>query len=298
LANNFQSFISKFEQTNFDFQMAVTTTDAWIAPYHGSAFLNGVSGTNKDVFRDGTNATGHTGIKIITPNTPNLEQTFITNAVQGINGFYDERGLQSMEQALINTTNRASFPRQGSILAVILLTDENDYSHPGTEWLQEQGPADSIASLTSVQHYHDFLSQLSGSTGTNKRYIFNTIGIVDEACRNQLNQGQTWQGRQIVTRYMALSDMSGGVKGSICNDFSGILSGISDAILELSTRFVLNRKPLLSSVVVKVNGAVIPQDNANGWSYDEANNAINFHGSAIPARGVSISITFDPLGSK
>jgi hypothetical protein len=50
--------------------------------------------------------------------------------------------------------------------------------------------------------------------------------------------------------------------------------------------------------VVYVNGVVIPQNATNGWSYYPSNNSIRFHGTAIPAQGSSISVTFDPLTIK
>lgn len=281
LANNVQSFIGKFQQTNFDFQMAVTTTDAWLSK--NQADPNDIHTLAR--FRDGTDATSHTGVTVIKPDTPNLEATFITNVLQGVNGTGfpgagDERGMESLQAALDYADNaNEPFPRQNSLLAVIVLSDEED------------GSAD------TDQDYFDYLYNLSNSTQDNLNFMFNTIAILDQTCLDELTT-PTFLGRQIGQRYINLSDMSGGYKGSLCDPFDDVMSGIADLITEKSTAFKLNRQPAIDTIEVKIDGVVIPMDPVNGWTYDPATMLITFHGSSIPGPGASVSITFDPEGLK
>ena len=287
LANNFQSFISKFQASEFDYQMAVTSTGAWRDIFDNdpsiSRFSNGTPGN-------------YTGVHVVTPDTPNLEETFIKNVRLGITGNADERGLQSLIATLDNDLNKADgFPRADALLAIIVLTDEDDFSHDGTDNLQNWQPdpyQNPVIHDTSV--YYDYLMQYTNSTEEKRNFIVNTIGILDEDCRQQIEAG--WGGRKIVRRYIEISDRTDGYKGSICDDFSDVMSGITDRILEFTTRFLLNRIPEISTIVVKIDGIEIPKDSTNGWSYDADANAITFHGDAIPGQNSIVQVNFDPAG--
>ena len=289
VAANFQSFINKFQSTNFDYQIAVTTTGAWRAPIDNDSSLSR--------FRDGLDETSHTGITVIKPDTPDLEQTFITNIKQGTSGNADERGWQSIAAALTNQDNlNEPFPRQDAILAVIVLTDEDDFSHDGTENVQNIPDPYNNPDLHDPMLYYDFLYDLTKSTASKRNFMVNTIGILDEDCKAEVETG--WGGRKIAERYLGVTEASGGYKGSICDDFSDVMSGISDAILQYTTRFILDREPAVDSIVVKVDGVVIPMDSTNGWSYDAEAIAISFNGTAIPGKDAVVSVTFDPAGIK
>jgi hypothetical protein len=72
------------------------------------------------------------------------------------------------------------------------------------------------------------------------------------------------------------------------------LNSIQEKVLELNTQFYLTRTPLVSSIVVTVNGATVSQDATNGWTYNSTANSIVFHGTAIPAANASIAVNFDP----
>lgn len=287
VAANFQSFIQKFQQTNFDYQMAVTTTEAWRAPVDNDPTLSR--------YRDG-NDTVQTGVRIIKPDTPNLQSVFIENIQQGTAGSGDERGWQSMKQALEDPANQADgFPRPDALLAVIILTDEDDFSHDGNNNLQVVGDYNDPA-LHDPMDYFNFLSTLTNSTPDNLNFQVNTIGIFDDACRQQLNT--TFTGRRIAQRYIGVTDATGGYKGSLCDDFSDVLAGISDSIIERSTAFKLPREPNIETIVVKVDGVVIPMDPVNGWTYEPSTMLIVFNGTSIPGSEQIVSITYDPVGLK
>src|SRR5262249_40734277 len=100
---NFNSFINNFVSKNFDFHLAVTTSDAYLA---GSFWNNNPALAQ---FRDGVGST-HTGVFDILPSTPNLINVFVTNATQGSNGSGDERVFSSLKAAL-NSNLNAGFLR-------------------------------------------------------------------------------------------------------------------------------------------------------------------------------------------
>jgi len=135
LAENFSSFIDDFQKKKFDYRMAVVSTDAWV-DYQGTMHEDheksrGLSRFNDGIRdEDGKNIIGRTGVFVMSPDTPNLDQVFANNIRVGVVGNSDERGLQSLVGALENKENQADgFPRPGAKLAVIFLSDEDDFSH-------------------------------------------------------------------------------------------------------------------------------------------------------------------------
>jgi hypothetical protein len=92
-----------------------------------------------------------------------------------------------------------------------------------------------------------------------------------------------------------LAQATNGALGSICDaNFAATLQAIQTSILELSTRFILDQIPVVSSIVVQVNGSLVANSAVNGWTYDSAANAIVFHGTAIPSASAAINVSFIP----
>ena len=303
VANNFQSFINKFQSSQFDFQMAVVSTDAWVDhigatdPVHNKSI--GRSRFNDRIYdAEGKIVLGNSGTFVLDTNTPNLDQTFVEAVRVGVVGNSDERGLQSLVGALENTANKADgFPRADALLAVIVLTDEEDYSHDGQDFLPDGSDIYANPALHPVSDYYDYLMDYTNSTQENQKFIFNAISIFDDACLAELNTGD-FQGRVKGLRYQELAVMTGGYQGSLCDDFSDVMSGITDRILEFTTRFPLNREPIVDTIRVYVNEAEVAQDVTNGWTYDSVSNSIVFHGTAIPPQSALVLINFDPTGLK
>jgi hypothetical protein len=292
LAANFQRFISTFDTKGFDYRLAVTTTDAYLELFG--------AGAAQSVFRDGTDNTSHTGVFVVTPQTPNLSQTFLTNVQQGTFGSGDERAFQSFKQALSNPAN-LPFPRPDAFLSVIMLSDEDDFSHatPISFDNQYSNPA-----LYTVDSYVAFLDSLTGATSVTRsmKYNVNSISILDEACRTTLSNA--FPGRKIGTRYIDLSQKTNGVQESLCGDFGTAMSDISSKIIELVTQFFLTRVPNANSLSVTVGGVAVPELTSsspqpwNGFIYHADTNSITFHGNAVPGPGAAIAVSFDPTSIK
>lgn len=289
LANNFPSFIQNFISKGYDFQMGVVSSDAYLAlplytPYYNTSptpsYYGGRPQEEIGWLRDGT-WTQPSGFRILTPTTPNLHQVFMQNAMQGTNGRGDERSFQSMSTALDSTGN-AGFLRPGAFLAVVLVTDEDDFSHDGTAQYERYDRP-----LHTIDSYVSFLDSKTLSTPTNRRHSVSSISVNDQACLDSIYNGA----QKIGLRVGQLADATGGVKGNLCGNFATELELISNRIVSLSTQFYLNGNPIPSSIKVFVNGALVP---AAGWSYNATSNSIMFQAGYTPPQDSTIQVTFDP----
>lgn len=293
LASNFQSFISRFQQYNYDFHMAVVTTDGWEIEF----YPNDSQVANKPKFRDGAGSDplNHSGVFVMDKNTPNLSNVFSKNIRVGTNGSGDERAFESLKRSLTLQHNiDLGFRRPDAFLAVIIVSDEEDFSHNGTGFNETY----TNSGLRSVQSYVDFLDNYTGGIDQGRNYSVSTISALDAACRDQLRLNDPFPAQKIGLRYMELADKTSGVKGSLCGNFGDTLTLISDSIIQLSTVFKLSREPIPESIVVTVDGAVVPNNASNGWTYNAADMTIQFNGSAVPGANASVKISFDPAGIK
>ncbi len=307
IITNFNSFIQRFQTLNYDFNMAFISTDAYMDltdtqsgnPYRTTY----CAGYNKkcSVFRDGPAKVStpalHSGTPIITKLTAGISQVFNLNAAQGTQGYGDERPFLSIKVALDNPAN-TGFRRPDAYLAVIIVSDEDDYSQsvmtPALETLPGNGYL-TDSHIHSVDSYVQYLSDYTQSTATVKNFSVSAITIMDQTCLDFLN---TTFARRLGSRLMQIADKTGGTKASLCGNFGESLQLISDKVLTLTSSFKLDREPLKETLKVAVNGVSVSENELNGWTYDPAAVTVNFHGSSIPAADASISITFDPVTVK
>lgn len=307
LATEFPVFISQFLSKGFDFKLAVSTSDAYLAnslwapnyaAWQGTYFENRPQ-AEKAWFRDGI-PSARNGLPILFPNTLDIHQHFMENVRQGTSGRGDERSLQSMRTALESSGN-AGFRRNGSFLAVVILTDEDDFSHDGTAFYERYD----APGLHPVSDYVTFLEGFTNTSGATKLFTVNTIAVPYDAadasvasnCITQL--GNT--GQRAGRRVSELATATNGVKGSICGNFAEELDKISKSIITLATQFYLKGNPIPSTIKVKVNGATVPNAATNplsdgGWTYNAAANSVMFVGSEsyTPPQGSMIEVSFDP----
>ncbi|MEQ1876639.1 MAG: hypothetical protein ABL958_08330 [Bdellovibrionia bacterium] len=283
VAANFTAFMTQFVTKGYDYQIAVTASDAWRAPF--------IPNPTFAKFRDGAGST-HSGVFVITPQTLNPINVFNINIKQGIAGSGDERAFSSFKESL-NSSLNAGFLRSDSFLAVIIISDEDDFSHDGGNYINRDY---SYPGLHPISHYTNYLDALTGTSGDTRRYSVSAMAVLDNAC---LTNPATHPGAIIGLRYQQLVAATDGVQGSLCStNFADELDKIQQKIAELSTQFLLNRVPIVETIQVKVNGILVPNNGTNGWSYISSANAIRFHGSAIPPQGAQIQVDFDPVTIK
>jgi hypothetical protein len=283
--------MTNFTSKGYDFHLAVTTTEAYLA---AANFHNDPSLTP---FRDGVGTTT-TGVFDILPTTLNLIPTFVTNASLGTTGSGDERAFSSFQAALNDPTN-AGFLRPSSFMAMIILSDEDDFSSTSRveySWTNLGGVPDhdyTYANLDPVDNYISYLDGLTNTTGALRRYSVSAIAVLDADCMaaHVAESPATVIGQ----RYMTMATATNGIVGSVCDtSYAASLTAIQAQIISLGTQFFLNGSPIPSTIVVDVDGVVVPPDPTNGWTYNSAANSIVFHGVAVPLAGATISVNFDP----
>lgn len=323
LTNNFSGFISRFQSLSFDFKMGFTGTDAYKSKYStntvGSAGYDAGLPTPTDLIRlrdgrlvgryveSGTGnlinvAATHSGSSILdnTMSASSITSNFVTNASQYFHGSGDERAFESMKDVLSSSEN-TGFNRSGAYFAVIVISDEDDFSSKSSKYLSTQTDASgnpgvqddyNSPSLQPLSIYKDYLDTLVGAGS----YSVNVIAALDSACVTALQSGDGITGRKVGTRYMQMADLTGGEKVSLCDpNFANALKLISDKILEVASEYTLEREPVLGTIAVSNNGVTVPESSTNGWSYDSATKKVSFHGTALPSSGDNVVISFDPV---
>ncbi len=310
--------MTNFQSKNLNFKLAVTTTEAYLA---GPNFANsGTYSKFKDgatlynVNPDGTYGTvsysKYSGIYVIVPTVLNLIQNFTTNAYQGDQGSGDERAFKSIQRTLDDSQN-AGFHRSDAYLAIVILSDEDDFSGDNRiegSWIgQMPGETNaqyaaryvpdhsySAPTLDTVDSYVSYLDTITNSTASDRHYNVSSIAVLDNTCLTS-HKAAGSPDSIIGQRYIDLANKTKGSLGSLCDtNFSATLTNIQEKILELSSQFRLTRTPRVETISVVVDNVKVSQDANNGWTYDSTANSIVFHGSAIPSEGASISINFDP----
>lgn len=302
LADNFQSFISRFAQLGLDFRMGVITTDAYLAYHYKNNARSQLKDRGRVNTQNGLNCNyevdANTGVRIMDNTTPNLSQVFMTNIKQGVCGNGDERAFSSFEHALSNPLN-ADFRRPGAFLSIIIVSDEDDFSH--YDWKNGTSSYvfdENYNNQFPISRFTDFLNTLTGTAAGSviRDSSVSVISVLDNACANKLNTDGF--DRKIGKRYMQLADATGGTKGSLCGDFGSTLQLISGQVIELSSTYKLDREPIVESIVITVNGDVVPQNATSGWTYEASSWTIKFHGTGIPPAGANVRIFFDPKNVK
>lgn len=287
LANSFSHFIELFTEKGFDYRIAVTTTDTWRAKY--------ITDQSIAKFRSGGPVNGQSGVYLITPQTQNINATFLQNIMQGTNGNGDERAFESMERTLAHTLNdEFNFPRPDAFMSVIIVSDEEDYSNNTASVHEDYN----FAGLYPVDNYVNFLDTLVGTTPASRssKYNVNSISIKDQACLTSIGGNA----QKIARRYTELVQKTNGISGSLCEDFGPTLAEISHKIVELATQFYLDRIPQEDTLQIFINGINVPKLASgdpqpwNGFLYHAETNSVTFHGSSVPPQGSQISVKFDP----
>lgn len=306
VVTNMNAFIQDFSTKQLDYRMAVTATDAYKVQFNGkhdcSTFRDGIRTTSSCTKVSGK---PYSGVFVMTPSTPNLLDVFMINVsltddVNNLGGSGDERAFQSIMRTF-EEPNNAGFLRPDAFLSIIIVSDEDDFSHD-TSTFTENYSDPSLYTISSVTSY---LDSLTGSNITNRRYNVHAMAVYDSACRTALGGGAV----KVNQRYSLLVDdinsaftvnEQKGKKTSLCGNFADDLKSIADSIQTLASEFKLQRIPKPETIVVIVDGVLIPNKDTNplldgGWFYDATKNSIFFTNKYVPAANANIKVTYDPV---
>ena len=264
LSQQMPTFIEALNKTGLDYQLGVTTMDMRSDGAAGRLISQASSPA------------------ILRSSTPQLVPLLMGRIRAGENGSPVERGLEAMLRALTLSAPEgpnAGFLRAEALLNVIFLTDEED---------QSDSSVDYIAELNAIK-------PPLANTGE-RSWIVHFLGVRpdDSRCRTA-----EWNFSSPGVRYIQLAEVSDGAADSICDgNFERALRNVRARLLEVQTEFKLGRKANEDTIVVRVNGRVVPKDRVNGWSYRDETRSIRFHGTAIPGANDRIQIVFDPAEIK
>ncbi len=275
LGQNFSAFLIHAAAAGVDYHIAVTTTGLERSSGGWAVCPGGAEGGENGRFFpvDGSSP------RVITPTTPAAESVFAHNTQVGV-CHWNEQGLEAMYRSLsdplvfnlddprtpLTNDGNANFLRNDAKLAIIAITDEEDFSPQ------------------PVSFYETFLLGLKG--GDASKVIFSAIaGPSDLAtCPKASSSGN---------RYIQLAQATGGVVESICTpNWAGSLEKLSESAFGPNRTFTLSEKPSdPSRIVVKVDGVQV----TTGWTYDAGTNSVIFDLNAAPAPGATVEITY-PVG--
>jgi hypothetical protein len=254
LANAFDTFIQAFIGLQIDARIALTTTD--MDRSDGGEFVG----------------------PWFTTSDPQAQQKFTQQATQGFLGSGNERGLDASKAALsaplIQGPN-AGFLRNNANLAVVVVSDEDDYSGVGvnayTSWLNglKASPDD---------------TSFSGMVGPD-----GGGGPFAQPCA--LAGGGS---ASVAPRYHDVIRQSKGVWGDFCQfDIRPFLTFFSRRAVGLQFEFPLDFTPsAVGAIDVFVDGVSVSPNAFNGYTYDAATNTIVLNGTAVPDPGAFITVQY------
>ncbi len=283
LANGFNSFSSVFVNKGFDFNMAIITSD--------------MSGT-------GQNGEFQGAPSVISGTTLNFATVFQNNILVGQGGDSAAKELDAIEMALstnhLNGVN-TGFIRSDAHLAVIVLSDADDNdSNPGTttsvlSTLQTLKP-DKFDVVSRTYKKNFTVSAVAvNSMNDSDCFDLDHDGVQDFPDVAPADGIPDIQLYEVGDKFKTLVNATSGSFASICKaDFSDGLSSISQKIAEAITEIALARTPDSSTLRITFNGANVPNDATNGFTYSPTGNKIVFHGNYIPQDNTSIGIYYTP----
>ncbi len=274
LAQNFNNFIKYATTSQVDFQIGVTPTDAdddTMCPSCDTGDLCRVGGVTT------AGCTGGTGERVITPQTPNIEQAFGSLVALGTNGSGSETCVVPAVRALTapkitDPAKNGGFIRPDAVLAVVCVTDALEQAN---------------------QPMSFYLNQLLNIKGVQRPNMFsyNVIGPFTPFPPPCSVEGQD-DGRhnQLVTS-------TNGLREEICTpNWATALENIGKGAFGFRTTFFLNATPSAGDQVeVAIDGQSLPPLDARGsrvWRYDSAINAVIFEPLYVPEPGKTLSISY------
>ncbi|MHB8874822.1 MAG: vWA domain-containing protein [Myxococcaceae bacterium] len=306
LAKNFQAFIDLFTKGAVDYRLAVTTTDIFK-----------VQGQFKGSPR------------VLSPSTPSVATAFAANVRVGTGGSPYEAGLEAAQMAL-DRQNLTNLPKLAAIeqckqdcqkAAVPLTCMDGCPAKTPIDFLRP----DAYLYLIFVSDEEDESSQdvryfyrsFETAKGIGNDGTVTTAAIVGDVPTNGC-------GATPGARYHALSTLTGGEVGSICDaSFANTLHKLATNAVGLKRKFALVKKPNVQTIQVTVKYACNTPEEAlkpcaqvnkddcqgappegmgvactpvaglpDGWEYEPASQVIFFAGDSVPGLHSTVEIQY------
>ena len=244
LLDNASAFITGLNQAEIDFRLAAVSTDVTT---HPAGTLLG---------------------PVLTPEDPDLEETFTALLASTAPGSRDEHGIEAAVIAS-DPSLTPDFARPEADLELVFFSDEDDHGDRslGSTLAALQNPrADGVVRATAL------------------------VGDAPEGCASLIAAADPG------FRYLELQEATAGLRGSICSpDYDAMLLRAGLSALGLTDRFVFSQFPDTTSLEVFVGEEAVPHDAEPGWTYEIGDNTLRFDLDAIPDPGVTIYATYKPF---
>ncbi len=189
--------------------------------------------------------------------------------------------------------SNAGMMREGSTLIPILVTDEGDTSRRMT---QGDAEPDEYAKLYDRFEHRMTWAVIGPNTETCNGGGATTWGV----------QRLRWMVDDTNGRWFEIAEPDGSGDCQV-SDFAAAMEELGTLLNSLLKAFVLQSVPDVETIVVFVDGEPIVQavesadedsgqvSYTDGWTYLAAENAIEFHGSAVPDYNADVRIYYRPL---
>jgi len=247
LAASAAAIIDPIVAAGFDWHLGAVTTDM---------NAGGASGRLRDA-GEGTYLSGA---------TPDPHVAFASLVSAGISGSSQERGRDAVYAALEThgATHNAGFERDDSQLAVIVLSDENDYSFTITR--------------------NGIETWLMGLRPDPARVTFSSIVSENPVCPTGGTPGDD---------YVAVTNAVGGVWWSVCAvPYDPALAQMLDLlVVDLTVELSAIPDPLTIVVEVMPVGGDASVLDSTAWTFDPVGNAVTLAAYPGPA-GTAVAVTY------
>lgn len=292
-------FVAQLESADMDFHLGVITTDGDSTNTKTGVLLGSPPYLTSECRAEGKNA------------DCTYAEDFSARVEQGTGGSDQEKGLEvalaAVRRPLAETWN-AGFVRDGALLMVIVLTDENDCSDGGRLGPNATGEDcyTNYGDLTPVGDLVAGLRDAKEELGGGEVVMSGIIGPEKTSQCDFAVAGR---------RYDEAIRMLGGVVADIClADYAPIMQSLGLAATGITSTFQLDYaakyyvdEPETETpedednpkvTVTDLDGTVteVPDDPEAGWTYLEDYAQIRFNGEAVPARGAHIEVTYISTG--
>ncbi len=261
LASRLDLFIQSIENEDIDWQMCLTTTRGF------------QQGSEKE-FGKLIQWKNQNNTYVINKNTQNLNLIFEQTVQQlpiggGLSG--DERGIKAAYQhfqRVLNGVNPEKCFRQNSILAYLLISDEDEASVAGqTQRLKQSDSATALQPLSNEDDPKEFDTLIKSSE---RIYTFNSIIVKPMDLQCEKIQDLETSPSHFGISYEQLSNISMGGIGSICDqDYWKSLSEFKKVILRSTQQLTLECLPNPSTVDVRI-------DHRQEFKYQIKDNMLRF----------------------
>ena len=272
----FPSLLAPLTVDAVDWQMGITTTDMTDPAWRGRLLDLGAG-------------------RILRPESANPAGVFAQQVLVGIEGSDMERGLEAAWAAVtppLATHENDGFLREEARLAVVIVSDEDDCSDEGT--FSEATPASCVAQPQALVAISDYLTRYAALKTDVTVYALVETGITAES--------EGCGGNNPGSRYIELARATAGDVFPLCGDFDAHLGSLGQQLAGLKRSIVLSRTPdpaTLEVILVPGEGAVegpttLPEDptRTDGWTLDAASNTVRLWGTAVPAFGETVRVSY------